>query len=48
MPEGKQAGKAEQQVEGAGKQRVAEDFHQKSGVDRKRCDQADDEQHAEE
>jgi hypothetical protein len=48
MAEREQAGKAQQQIESAGKQRVAEDFHQESRVDRKRGDQADNEQHAEE
>jgi hypothetical protein len=47
VAEGKQAGKAEQQIESAGEQRVAEDFHQKGRVHRERGDQTDHEQGAE-
>ena len=44
MPEGQQAGKTEEQVEGAGEQGEAEKLHQKGRVDREGGDQTDDEQ----
>ena len=44
MAEGQQAGKAEQQVEGAGKKGEAEQLHQEGRVDRERGDQAEDEE----
>ena len=46
VTEGEQAGETEQEIKGAGEQRITEDFHQESRVDRKRGDQADNEQHS--
>ncbi len=47
MTEGQQPGEAQQQVEGAGEQREAQQLHQEGRVDHERRDQADQRQHAE-
>ena len=45
VAERKQAGEAEQQVEGGGEQREAQRLHEEDGVHQRRRDEPDDEQH---